>query len=308
MKPRDIPSQLRLLSDPLRLRILGILTEGDLSVTDLVGALEAPQPRISTHLARLSEAGLVEASREGRFLVYALKGAARTGALSLPRQVIEAFRGSDAAAEDRSRLQSHLADREGGPSRESLGRVWVPGRTWESFARLLLQILPSRRIADLGCGQGDMALLLAGAGSRVIAVDRDEAALEMGRRHAAAAGCHDLIDFRAGDLEAPPIEAGEVDMVLMSQVLHLLERPEEALRAAVGLLPRGAPLFILDLQKHQQDWVLTREGHRCLGYEPQELVSLLTRCGLTDVKVVPAGRDLKSPHFVSLLAKGTVAQ
>ena len=55
------------LGDPIRLRILELLrSEGELSVGELVGRLELPQPQVSNHLACLRWCGFTEARREGR--------------------------------------------------------------------------------------------------------------------------------------------------------------------------------------------------------------------------------------------------
>jgi ArsR family transcriptional regulator, cadmium/lead-responsive transcriptional repressor len=55
------------LGDPIRLRILGLLrSEGELTVGELVGRLELPQPKVSNHLACLRWCGFVAARRDGR--------------------------------------------------------------------------------------------------------------------------------------------------------------------------------------------------------------------------------------------------
>lgn len=55
------------LGDPIRLRILDLLrSEGELSVGELVGRLELPQPHVSNHLACLRWCGFIEPRRDGR--------------------------------------------------------------------------------------------------------------------------------------------------------------------------------------------------------------------------------------------------
>jgi DNA-binding transcriptional ArsR family regulator len=58
------------LSDETRLRLLAILCAGDATVNDLAARLDLAQPRISTHLALLRRAGLVEAATLGRQRTY----------------------------------------------------------------------------------------------------------------------------------------------------------------------------------------------------------------------------------------------
>jgi ArsR family transcriptional regulator len=63
---------LRALGDETRLRILNLLSRGQLPVADLIAAMDAPQARISQQLARLRSAGLVEDRRQGKSVYYSL--------------------------------------------------------------------------------------------------------------------------------------------------------------------------------------------------------------------------------------------
>ena len=59
------------LGDPIRRRILAMLLDSDeRCVCAMHGALDAPQPKVSRHLAVLREAGLVLARREGVWMHY----------------------------------------------------------------------------------------------------------------------------------------------------------------------------------------------------------------------------------------------
>lgn len=59
-------------SEPIRVRILASLAHGERCVCHLHGALGAPQPTVSRHLAVLRAAGLVSARRDGAWVYYAL--------------------------------------------------------------------------------------------------------------------------------------------------------------------------------------------------------------------------------------------
>jgi ArsR family transcriptional regulator, arsenate/arsenite/antimonite-responsive transcriptional repressor len=65
----------RAFADPTRLRILHLLTSGELCVCDLVDVLRVPQPKVSRHLAYLRRAGLVLARRDGFWSHYQLASA-----------------------------------------------------------------------------------------------------------------------------------------------------------------------------------------------------------------------------------------
>ncbi len=67
---------LRTLSDPTRLRLLGVLQQGEQNVSGLCRRLELPQPTISHHLGLLRSAGLVSNRRDGKQVFYSLNGKA----------------------------------------------------------------------------------------------------------------------------------------------------------------------------------------------------------------------------------------
>src|SRR5829696_8657368 len=96
---------LRAAAEETRLRILALLTEGELSVSDLTDILGQSQPRISRHLKLLVEAGLVERHREGAWAFFRLTD--RGVALRIIRPTLESLDHSDPRLlEDRTRLQA----------------------------------------------------------------------------------------------------------------------------------------------------------------------------------------------------------
>jgi len=60
------------LSEEIRLRIISLLTGGELCVCDLMAVLDLPQSTISRHLAYLKNAGWVEGERRGVWMYYRL--------------------------------------------------------------------------------------------------------------------------------------------------------------------------------------------------------------------------------------------
>jgi ArsR family transcriptional regulator len=71
----ELASGFSALSDPVRLRVLSILAaspEGEVCVCEFVGPLGKSQPTISHHLKILSEAGLVQGDRRGKWVWYSL--------------------------------------------------------------------------------------------------------------------------------------------------------------------------------------------------------------------------------------------
>src|ERR1700741_2645559 len=77
---------LKASGEATRLRILVLLAEAELTVSDLKQILRQSQPRISRHLRLLVEAGLIERFREGSWAFFRL--AERGGAAGLAGELI----------------------------------------------------------------------------------------------------------------------------------------------------------------------------------------------------------------------------
>src|SRR5471032_1566462 len=67
-----IDRMFKAFADETRLRILHLLTRGELCVCDLVDTLGLRQPKVSRHLAYLRRAGLVEVRKDGLWKHYSL--------------------------------------------------------------------------------------------------------------------------------------------------------------------------------------------------------------------------------------------
>ena len=105
----DLVRVFEALRDPTRLRILGLLTDGELCVCHIHEALRAPQPTISRHLAYLRRAGLVVTRREGTWMFYRAASHADASVHEAITAAIAAVRRTPVAAADRSRLAGHGA-------------------------------------------------------------------------------------------------------------------------------------------------------------------------------------------------------
>jgi ArsR family transcriptional regulator len=92
----------RVLSDPIRLRILHLLRGGELCVGDLVTVLDVPQPTASRHLSYLKRGGLITARKNSYWTFYALSPA-RT---PFRRKLLECL---EADGEGRARDAKRLA-------------------------------------------------------------------------------------------------------------------------------------------------------------------------------------------------------
>lgn len=300
---------LRALADPTRLRLLGVLGKGELSVHELQEITHLVQSRISTHLASLQDAGLVQSRREGKRAFYRLT----EGSDSALREQLQL--GLRAASElpefesDAANLRRIIALRENSAKllfNQVAGRFdrsYGPGRSWQAFGQMLLRLMPALDVADLGSGEGLLSELLALRARQVIAVDNSEKIIAFGAAMARKSGLNNL-EFRLGDLEAPPLEKETVDLAILSQALHHASDPSRAIRSAHRILrPRGQ-IMILDLRQHAFDQVRELYGDRWLGFSESDLTRWLEDAGFHDLEVAVVAREEHPPHFETLLATG----
>ena len=298
---------LRALSDPTRLRIVSLLERDELSVNELQEITRLGQSRISTHLGLLAECDLVRSRREGKRTFYKLNPDADVVAGEFIQLAIRGAKELDDHASDQINLKRILHRR-----REQaqvyfnqiagrFDRIYGPGRSWEAFGHLLLRILPPLVVADLGAGEGLLSELLARRCKKVIAVDNSEKIVAFGAAKAKKNHLKNL-EFRQGDLQNPPIEAGSVDLVILSQALHHAENPAAALASAHKLLKPHGQILILDLLKHSFEKARELYGDRWLGFAESDLHRWLEAAGFKKIEISVVAREDQPPHFETILA------
>jgi len=301
----SIVKTLRVVADPNRLRILLLLRGEELSVAELQEILTMGQSTISTHLSQLKQAGLVEDRRTGKSNLYRLRGADGIVA-ELLREAREELpeAGADQAEMRRvlrkrqDRMRSFFDSVAG-----RLGKDYVPGKSWKSVAEALLRLMPPMVIADLGAGEGAFALLLAQRAKKVIAVDSSAKMIEVGSEQALRHGVEN-VEYRLGDMEEVPIDAGSVDLVFFSQSLHHALHPERAVEEAARILVPGGRVVILDLMKHRFEEARELYADEWLGFSETELESMLEKAGFTEVQTSVVHKEPETPQFQTLLAVG----
>src|SRR6188508_436525 len=105
-----LTATLKAAGEATRLRLLMLIAEAELTVSDLTAILRQSQPRISRHLRLLAEAGLVERFREGSWAFFRL--GERGGSAALARELIARLDPADTTiARDRERLAAVRAAR-----------------------------------------------------------------------------------------------------------------------------------------------------------------------------------------------------
>lgn len=296
---------LRLASDPNRLRLILLLEQEELSVAELQEILGKGQSQISTHLAQLKQAGLVEDRRAGKSSLYKLKDAYGIVGelLEKAREEIPEAKHDRAAAQRvvKKRQEKMRAFFDSVAGR--LGRDYVPGKSWKGVAEALLRLMPPMTIADLGAGEGAFALLLAQRAKRVIAVDNSAKMIEVGQEQARKNGVKN-IEFRLGDMEEIPIKAGAVELVFFSQSLHHALHPDRAIAETWRILSPGGRVVILDLVQHRFEEARELYADEWLGFSEAELEAMLEKAGFRNVQTSVVHKEQETPQFRTLLAIG----
>jgi ubiquinone/menaquinone biosynthesis C-methylase UbiE len=300
----SVLKSLRLLSDPNRLRLLLLLEREELSVAELQEILATGQSRISTHLAQLKQAGLVEDRKQGKNSLYQLKDTQMVDLLhaaaeEIPEAAADAQALQLVLEKRRDKVRGYFDELAG-----KFGRNYVPGRSWKGLAETLLQLMPPMVIGDLGAGEGTFSQLLAQRAARVIAVDNSAKMVEFGAKLAVENGLSNL-EYRLGDLESPPIDEGSLDIAFFSQSLHHALHPQRAVTAAHRLLKPGGRIVILDLKKHNFEGAREMYADTWLGFSEVELRGFLDKAKFSGVQSWIVDREKQTPAFETILAMGT---
>ena len=298
----SILKSLRLAADPNRLRLLLLLEQEELSVAELQEILGKGQSQISTNLAQLKQAGLVDDRRTGKNAFYRL---------SAPADVMDLLRRAAAevpeTAQDREALRLVLRKRDDKMRRYfdqlagRFGREYVPGRSWKGIAEALLKLMPPLVIADLGAGEGSLAQLMAQRAKHVIAIDNSEKMVEFGSGLARTHGITNL-EYRLGDIEQVPIRSQTVDLAFLSQALHHARHPERAIAEAWRILKPGGQLAILDLNRHHFEEARELYADLWLGFTALEIEQYLKAAGFRNTETAIVHREPEAPYFETLLA------
>lgn len=290
---------LSLLGDATRVRLVALLAREELSVAELVEATGVPQSRVSTHLGRLRDAGLVRDRKAGTSAYYSLAEAAMPEPARKVLALVRAEVSDATLAADARRAEAVVKRRRDGlvwpeSVAGSMERHYSPGRTWESMAHGILGAVRAGDVLDAGCGDGTVAALFAPRAASVTCLDRSPRMIEAAQKRLAAVP---NVAFEEGDLHALPFADGRFDLVLLFHVLTCAERPEQALAEAARVLRPGGAVSILTLDRHEHLEATAPYGHVHAGLAPRRLAAMLAGAGLEVERCEVTSRERREPHF-----------
>ncbi len=292
---------LNLLGDESRMRLCALLGERELCVTDLVRATGISQSRVSTHLGRLREAGLVRDRRAGAQIFYGI--ASDLLPATIKALLEDASKSTDPTlAGDRKRLSELETERRGGLPEsvaDELERYYSPGRSWRSLMAGVAALLDLGDVLDVGSGDGAAASSISAYCRSLTCIDVNARSVEAVEERFAKLP---HVKARVADVHELPFAAASFDTVLLFHTLTYAERPARALEECARVLRPGGRLVLLCLDRHEQQEVTARYGERHPGFSPRSVRALLRGAGLEVASAEVACRDGRKPHLQVVLA------
>ena len=281
------------------MRLLALLEAEELTVAELASITDLKQPRVSTHLSKLKEAGLVNDRRAG---VQAYYRSASAELSIRSRNLLAAVRESADDAlllADRVRMAKILRQRGIGASwadsvAGDMERHYSPGRTWDAVARVAIELVQLGDVLDLASGDGAIAELLSPHAKSVICVDASSRVVEAARVRLSALR---NVQVLQSDMHTLPLAPRSLDLALMLQALPYSESPLTLFAELARVLRPGGRVLGTALGKHAFEDAVVPYGHRNLGFDPAELKALLSQSGFVAIKASIATRELRAPHF-----------
>ncbi|MCI0434201.1 MAG: metalloregulator ArsR/SmtB family transcription factor [Gemmatimonadetes bacterium] len=308
-RARSVFDRLQTLGDETRVRLLLLLEEHELTVSELCAVVQLPQSTVSRHLKVLGDGGWARARAEGTSRHYRwaepdgaaaeLWSVVRETARSWPQAMADAERVREVLAQRRERSRAFFS--KAAADWDAL-RDELFGAGSETQALLGL-LDPAWTVADLGAGTGSLSVRLAPFVAGVIAVDGSDEMLSALRGRARGA---DNIDARAGELERLPIEEASVDIAFMVLVLHYVVEPPAALSEAMRVLRPGGRLIVVDMREHDREEYRAGMGHVWTGFSDAQIVEWASDCGCSDVRItaLPPAVMAKGPSlFLATMRK-----
>ena len=289
----------RLLSDSTRLRLLMLVDREELSVAELAAITQLAQPRVSTHLAKLKEAGLVSDRREGVFVYYRMAGSIADQSLDALWELLRTNTSDPLIQKDFERIPQVLNARGKGSSwadsvAGDMERHYSPGRTWEVTARAIIQLLELGDVLDVASGDGVLAELLAPRARSIKCLDISQRVVEAGKKRLRN---YSNVSFEPGDMHELPVADAGFDTALLMHALTCTNKPQVVFDEASRILRPGGRLLAATLQKHAHKNAVTAYNHLNLGFTESQLRKLCINAGLEPQYIQISAVEKRTPNF-----------
>lgn len=292
-------SRLKVFADATRVRLLALLEREELTVAELSAITRLAQPRVSTHLSKLKEAGLVRDRRSGVSAYYRFDDGALDSAQRALWQTLREGSDDPLLRQDSERVTEVLAARASEQNwadsvAGDMERHYSPGRTWEAMARSALPLLQPGDVLDVASGDGVLAELLAPHSRRYVCLDSSTKVVL-----AASERLRKLrnVEVREGDMHKLPFPDATFDLVVLMHALTYAEHPAQAVAEVFRVLRPGGRLLLTSLARHEHRHVVEAYGHVNLGFSEKDLQKFVDKAGLDIVSCDTVTRERRPPHF-----------
>ena len=279
---------LRAAGESTRLRILAVLKQSELTVSELTRILDQSQPRVSRHLKLLCDSGLLERYQEGAWVFHRISD--RENMQDITRGLLDLIDLSDPALErDQKKLQEIRREK----TRLAARYFSEHAAEWDSIrSRMVSDAAIERRLLefadnaeadlflDLGTGTGRILEIFAPRVRKGIGFDLSRAMLSVARSNLENAGVTNCT-VRLSDICSIDLPDACADIITIHQVLHYCDDPEQAILESGRLLQPAGKLLIVDLLPHDLEFLRERHAHQRLGFAPATIARWCERQGLT---------------------------
>lgn len=289
----------RVLGDPTRVRMLAVLAHESLSVAELTQVTGLAQSRVSTHLGRLKEAGLVEVRREGTASYYSASAEGRRPEVEAVWRVLESHMDDPLLDSDRERASALVLARDSDASWSAsiaghMERYYSPGRTWQASARAFVGLARLGDVLDVASGDGALSELIAPRARSLTCLDISAKVVAAGAERLAR---FSHARFVEGDMHALPFADESFDEVLLMNALTYARDPEGVVVEAARVLRPGGLVIGGTLARHRHEQAVTPYGHVRLGFAPDELLRWMSDAGLEVRLCEVTHTERRAPHF-----------
>jgi SAM-dependent methyltransferase len=295
---------LQVLADPVRIRLAALLDGNELSVAEITQVTRMVQSRVSTHLGKLRDIGVLRDRHQGTSTYYALNENMPEMAKRLWQLVAENRNESEWQA-DRARCEEILRLRQkagGWPDSVAgqMDRHYSPGRTWETTTLGLLSYIRLGDVLDAGSGDGMVASMLAPRCRSITCLDISTKVLQAARQRLDSLN---NVHFALGDIHALPFGDAGFDHVLFLNVLPYSKDPVRALREAARVLRPDGDLLVSTLAAHDHADITSTYGHVNEGFRPATLRRwLASEAKLAVDRCEIACHEKRQPNFAIVSA------